>query len=1115
MRNRRVPGTGGSFASLHALRRGPSKAARPGILGIVGASGILLILLTPFPLAQGQRIVPPTPALASIASPSPNTGDDWPSYLHDAERTGGNSAERSLTVANVSSLVPVWEFHTGGLIAASPVVSKGVLYVGSWDGYEYALNATSGTLLWRTFLNQTFTSNCPYHRGVTSTPSVSGSTLYLGGGDAYWYALNASTGAVEWRLFVGNTSVGSGHYNWASPLLYAGNAYIGVASDCDTPLVQGGLLQANLSSHAVVHQFNTSTARLHGASVWGSPSVDPRTNAVYFATGNGGFDGDSVLAVNATTLALKGNWTVPASQQISDGDFGSTPTVFTTAAGHAMIGVASKNGIFYAFDDANVSAGPRWEDQVAVGGASPEAGQGSISPAAFDGTRLFVAGGQTRIGGIAYPGSVRAIDSATGRYLWEHGAPGAVLGGLATANGFVVDAAGANLEILNASTGQRLLDYPTSSALFDAPTIAQGHIYVGSVAGIVYGFGFSAGRWATPFTPPGLTNASMTFDSADGYTLMFGGCSPSACPSDQTWRWSGSTWVDLTPPIPDPARYPPARMDAALGYDPNSRSVILFGGYVPGAGDLGDTWSYRGGIWSPLNFSSSPSARASASLAFDPDENATVLFGGLQHASAGAQELGDTWELAGGNWSQPHGVSKAGPGKSPSARDSAAIAYDAADLSLVLFGGHCATGALSDTWNLIKGKWASLPTLVQPPALYASVAVYDAKAKEVVLFGGRNATGAVDGSTWVFAAGLWSSVSTKVAPSARASAAGAYDAADSFVLVYGGLGRVGQALVDSWKFNGTVWGALTPLHPGGQRYGAGSAYDARDGYVVVFGGHNPNATIYSDTMRFNGTGYVRLCAGCVAGRNSPLGRYDAAMAYDAADGYVVLFGGLRSGGPVGDTWSFAQGRWTNLTPLHPNASNTPSPRGGARLAYDASDHYLVLFGGSTSAGFVNDTWRFVAGAWTRLNLSTAPSPREGVAMATDSSDGGIVLFGGDAGAAWFGDTWEFRNGTWMPVNVSEGPAARSDAGLTNDLDPEVSALFLVGGFGSGRYLSDVWEFAGGVWTPVYRGSAPSARASIALEFDPLLGGVVMYGGRTGLSGLLSASADTWIFGTGL
>ena len=55
-----------------------------------------------------------------------------------------------------------------------------------------------------------------------------------------------------------------------------------------------------------------------------------------------------------------GSWQVPSSQQTPDGDFGSTPTVFPAVINgttHTLVGVANKNGIYYALDGANVSAG--------------------------------------------------------------------------------------------------------------------------------------------------------------------------------------------------------------------------------------------------------------------------------------------------------------------------------------------------------------------------------------------------------------------------------------------------------------------------------------------------------------------------------------------------------------------------------------------------------------------------------------------------------------------------------------------------------------------------------------------------------------------------------------
>ena len=105
-------------------------------------------------------------------------------------------------------------------------------YFGSWDGYEYAVNATTGSLMWRTYLGVThYDPICiPPVIGVSSPPTVANGVVYLGGGDSYWYALDAKTGAILWKLYIGKSTAAGGNYNWAGPLILNGYAYIGVAS---------------------------------------------------------------------------------------------------------------------------------------------------------------------------------------------------------------------------------------------------------------------------------------------------------------------------------------------------------------------------------------------------------------------------------------------------------------------------------------------------------------------------------------------------------------------------------------------------------------------------------------------------------------------------------------------------------------------------------------------------------------------------------------------------------------------------------------------------------------------------------------------------------------------
>jgi len=129
------------------------------------------------------------------------------------------------------------------------------------------------------------------------------------------------------------------------------------------------------------------------------------------------------------------------------------------------------------------------------------------------------------------------------------------------------------------------------------------------------------------------------------------------------------------------------------------------------------------------------------------------------------------------------------------------------------------------------------------------------------------------------------------------------------------------------------------------------------------------------------------------------------MAYDAATGTVVLFGG-RAGGftAFNDTWTWDGRTWTKRAP-----AASPSPRKGAVMAYDAATGTVVLFGGLNKAGgrAFNDTFTWDGTTWTKQATATGPSARWGGAMAYDAATGTVVLFGGVNPGAGFvdDDTW--------------------------------------------------------------------------------------------------------------
>ena len=459
--------------------------------------------------------------VALLLSPLACTGADWPTYLHDGQRTASGSDEVVLSPRSVPRLARVWSFGTGDNVVSSPVVADGTVYVGSSDGYEYALDGASGAFRWRTFLGTTFNPTCPAPapQGVYSTATVADGVLYVGGGDQYWYALDAASGRVLWRILVGDHDRLPGHYNWSSPLIYRGYAYIGVGSLCDHPKVQGKLLQVDLATHQVVRAFPVVPAGQLGGGLWSSPAIDPATDTIYLTTGDHDPDrpirsqpyANAIIALDAATLAVKSSWQVPLSwDTLPDADWSTTPILVSDKATppHRLVAAVYKSGYLYAFDrTGSLAAGPRWQAQIARKGDDPYRGDASVSSAAYGNGVIFQAGGKTFVHGRPVRGSVRAVDSMTGRILWERDEASTVLAPLAYADGIVVVGAGPAVQVLSAATGAVLYSYDTGKQIFNGAAIANGRIYVGSSNQNVYAFGLPAphasGTFSGNFPLPG------------------------------------------------------------------------------------------------------------------------------------------------------------------------------------------------------------------------------------------------------------------------------------------------------------------------------------------------------------------------------------------------------------------------------------------------------------------------------------------------------------------------------------------------------------------------------------------------------------------------------------
>jgi outer membrane protein assembly factor BamB len=383
-------------------------------------------------------------------------------------------------------------------IAAKPAVADGRVYIGSWNGWEYAFDEASGALRWQTFLGQSNSCSHSAARGVTSSPWLQDGVAYLGGGDSYWYALDASAGGVLWRVLVGNATATGGHYNWSSPVVHNGHAYVGIASHCDSPLVQGKLLRVSLSTHQIANEWKVVPDGQVGGTIWTSPVLDAARNTVWVTTGNRAYttssndtqpQAEAMVAVDATTLAIKGYWSLPVSDPTPDADWGTSPTLFRDSLGRDLVAAANKKGILYAFLRDNVSAGPVWSRRLAFAATGDEPAAGGVySNGFFDGQRLYYAGGGTTIDGKVVGGSVRALDPRTGAVIWENALPEKTYGALTGGNGMVVVPSHDAMRLVDAATGEVLFGHELGHPIFGAATVANGRLFIGDTGGVAYAF---------------------------------------------------------------------------------------------------------------------------------------------------------------------------------------------------------------------------------------------------------------------------------------------------------------------------------------------------------------------------------------------------------------------------------------------------------------------------------------------------------------------------------------------------------------------------------------------------------------------------------------------------
>ncbi|HZE04216.1 MAG TPA: PQQ-binding-like beta-propeller repeat protein [Solirubrobacteraceae bacterium] len=336
-------------------------------------------------------------AFATAASARTPANVNWP--LNGRNLANNRFAPvDQIAPGNVGRLRPAWVFHTGVLdpkasLEVSPVEAGGRVFVTTGHDDVFALDSTSGKLLWVYHPESTMPplkklSICcgRDNRGV----AYAHGTIYLARLDDVLVALNAVTGQVKWQTPV--ASWRRGYSMTMAPQVVGGRVIVGLSGG--EFLARGAAIAYSARTGREIWRFGTTISRTWhgrswlsgGAPVWGTPAVDRRLGLVYVTTGNAAPDfngvsraGRNLYASSIVALRIRNGRIRWHFQEVHhdlwDYDSPQPPVLFALRhhGGYVpALGHCSKDGQYFVLNrvtgrplwpvrQERVPAGPRWQ----------------------------------------------------------------------------------------------------------------------------------------------------------------------------------------------------------------------------------------------------------------------------------------------------------------------------------------------------------------------------------------------------------------------------------------------------------------------------------------------------------------------------------------------------------------------------------------------------------------------------------------------------------------------------------------------------------------------------------------------------------------------------------
>lgn len=413
------------------------------------------------------------------------TAGNWTTY-HGTPSRGG-----FLPTANVTAVRPLWGGPVGldGQVYAEPLTCGNAIFVATEQNWVYALNASTGSILWSRFLGAPMPGSAlpcgdidP--SGITGTPviDVGTGTLYavafLNPGAHVLFGLSIRNGSVLSQVGVDAPNMNPlVEQQRGALLLDDGVVYIpygGLYGDCGQ--YHGWVVGANTDGSSTLLSYQVPTGREGG--IWGTAGIALGPNGdLYVATGNSDatetFDfGDAVIELSPSLTELSyfapTNW---AHLNSGDIDLGSVaPTVLP----NGDIFQVGKEGIGYLLSGGNLGGvgAQLFNESICSGGYGGTATVGDSVLVPCDSGLVRVDVGPRNFSEAwSTPGFDSGSPIVTGDIVWA------------------VNISSAHLIGFSLSTGAPLFSFALGTVdHFISPGAAPGMVFVGAGSQI-YGFG--------------------------------------------------------------------------------------------------------------------------------------------------------------------------------------------------------------------------------------------------------------------------------------------------------------------------------------------------------------------------------------------------------------------------------------------------------------------------------------------------------------------------------------------------------------------------------------------------------------------------------------------------